>query len=142
MPGELSTLGANQALDWTTGRNAAYTATSGAAGRTTYLGLWTAALTDASTLATAGELAVAGYARQSVAWTAPTGDPSKTQNTSVITFGPFTADPANVTYCGLGSASSGTSGDFLMWWQLDVAKDAAINESIQFAAGALYMTLD
>ena len=135
MPGELSTFGANAALDGATGR-ATQTA------RTTYLALLTAAPNDASTLATMTEVSVAGYARQSVAWTAPTGDPSRTQNSAVLTFGPFTGDPPNVTHCALVSAASGTTGDFIMWWALDVAKDAAINESIQFAAGALYMTLD
>lgn len=136
MAGELSTVGANYALDIVTGRNA------GPGARTTYLALLSAAPTDASTLATMTELSTSGYARQSVAWTAPSGDPSSTQNSGTITFGPFTADPPNVTHCALVSASSGTTGDFLMWWSLTVAKDAAINESIQFAAGALVMTLD
>lgn len=135
MPGEFSTVGAGIGLDAVTGRA---TATA----RTTYLALLTAAPTDGSTLATMTELSVAGYARQTVAWTAPTGDPQSTQNSGVITFGPFTADPANVTHCALVSAASGTTGDFLMHWQLTAAKDAAINESIQFAAGALVMTLD
>lgn len=135
MPGELSTVGANIALDIVTGRAAIVA-------RATYLSLLSAAPADATTLATQTEVAVAGYARQTVVWTAPTGDPSRTQNSAVLTFGPFTGDPPNVTHCALGSAASGTAGDFLMFWTLDVAKDAAVNESIQFAAGALFMTLD
>lgn len=135
MPGELSTVGANIALDAVSGR---VTATA----RTTYLALLTAAPTDATTVAGMTEVSTAGYARQTVTWTAPTGDPARTQNSAVITFGPFTADPPNVTHCALVSSASGTTGDFLMFWTLDVAKDAATNESIQFAAGALYMTLD
>lgn len=135
MPGELSTVGANIALDATTGR-ATQTA------RTTYLALLSAAPGDATTLAGMSEVAVGGYARQAVTWTAPSGDPSRTQNSAILTFGPFTGDPPNVTHCALVSAASGTTGDFLMFWTLDVAKDAAVNESIQFAAGALYMTLD
>lgn len=135
MPGELSTVGANYALDIVTGRASIAT-------RLTYLALLTSAPTDATTLATMTEISVTGYARQTVTWTAPTGDPSRTQNTAVLTFGPFTQDPPNVTHCALVSAASGTAGDFLMFWALDVAKDAAVNESIQFAAGALYMTLD
>lgn len=130
MPGEASTVGANLALDAMTGRATVTT-------RTTYLALLTAAPTDASTLATMTELAVAGYARQTVAWGAPTGDPSESSNTGILTFGPFTADPANVTHCALVSAASGTTGDFVFWWALDVAKDAASGESIQFAVGAL-----
>lgn len=144
MPGEFSTVGANLALDYVTGRNLSYGVANaaGGAGRTTYLALCSAAPTDASTVGAMNEIATAGYARQTVTWTAPTGDPSRTQNSAVITFGPFTADPPNVTHCALVSSASGTGGDFLMFWALDVAKDAATNESIQFAAAALYMTLD
>jgi hypothetical protein len=135
MPGQMSTAGANIGLDAVTGR-ATQTA------RTTYLALLTSAPSDSTTLATMAELSAAGYARQSVAWTAPTGDPSSTNNSAVLTFGPFTADPANVTHCALVSAASGTTGDFLHHWQLDAAKDAALNESIQFAIAALVATLD
>lgn len=135
MAGEFSTAGSNIGLDAVTGRA---TQTS----RTTYLALLSAAPTDASTLASMTEISTAGYARQTVAWTAPTGDPASTNNSALLTFGPFSADPPNVTHCALVSASSGTSGDFLMWWALDVAKDAAINESIQVAIGGLAMTLD
>lgn len=135
MAGEMSTTGANIALDAATGR-ATQTA------RTVYLALLTAAGTDATTPATMTELSATGYARQSVAWTAPSGDPASTNNSGSVTFGPFLTDPANVPYCGLVSSSSGTGGDFLMYWTLAVAKDAAINESIQFAAGTLVMTQD
>lgn len=135
MAGELSTVGANNALDGAFGR---VTQTA----RTVYLALLTAAPTDASTLATMAEVTTSGYARQTCAFTAPTGDPSSTNNSAQLTFGPFTADPPNVTHCALVSASSGTSGDFIAWWALDVAKDAATNESIQVAIGGLTMTLD
>lgn len=138
MPGELSTVGANIALDAVTGRAAA-------ALRTTHLALLTAAPTDATTLDTMTELSATGYARQplaAAAWNAPSGDPSSTSNSGAITFGPFTTDPANVTHCALVSPLSGTTGDFLMHWALTAAKDAAINESIQFAAASLVMTLD
>lgn len=135
MAGELSTTGANIALDAATGR-ATQTA------RTTYLALLTAAPTDASTPATMTELSATGYARQAVTWSAPSGDPSSTSNSGTVTFGPFSTDPANVTHCALVSSSSGTTGDLVMWWSLTAAKDAAIGESIQFAAAALAMTLD
>lgn len=135
MPGELSTVGANIGLDAATGR-ATQTA------RTTYLALLTAAPSDSTTLASMTEVSTAGYARQSVTWAAPTGDPSSTSNSAVITFGPFTADPPNITHCALVSASSGTTGDFIMHWALTAAKDPATNESLQFAIGALVMTLD
>lgn len=135
MAGQLSTVGANIALDAATGR-ATQTA------RTTYLALLTAAPTDSTTIAALSEITTAGYARQAVTWSAPTGDPSSSGNSGTITFGPFTADPPNVTHCALVSSASGTAGDHIMYWTLDVAKDAAINESIEFAAGALTMTID
>jgi hypothetical protein len=135
MAGEFSTAGSNIALDAATGR---VTQTA----RTTYLALLSAAPNDASTLASMTEISTAGYARQAVAWTAPTGDPASTSNSGVLTFGPFSADPPNVTHCALVSALSGTTGDFIVWWALTVAKDAANGESIFFAIGALTMTLD
>lgn len=135
MAGEFSQKGAEIALDAWSGR-----ATQSA--RTTYLALLTAAPNDQSTLATMAEVSTSGYSRQAVTWTAPTGDPSATANSAPVVFGPFTADPPNVTYCALVSSASGTTGDFIGWWALDAAKDAANGESIQFNTAALSMTLD
>lgn len=127
MSGELTTVGAAIANDATHGR-----ATQSA--RSMYLMLGTSAPTDATTLATFAEVSTAGYARQVLTWAAPSGDPSTTSITAQVTFGPFSADPPNVTHCAEGSASSGTSGDLTWFWALDVAKDAASGESIQFAS--------
>lgn len=138
MAGEFSDVGSGYALDIVTGRAA------GPGARTTYLALLSAAPTDTSTTGAMNEISTAGYARQSVAWDAPAlvGGVPTTDNTSQITFGPFSADPPNVTHCALVSSSSGSGGDFIFWWALDTAKDAAINESIQFNAGALTIALD
>jgi hypothetical protein len=135
MPGEFSTVGANIALDAWSGR-ATQTA------RTTYLALLTAAPGDATTIAALAEITTAGYARQAVTWGAPTGDPAVTANSAPVVFGPFSADPPNVTHCALVSSASGTTGDHLGFWTLDTAKDAATGESIQFNTGALTMSLD
>lgn len=138
MAGELSTVGANNALDAVTGR-ATQTA------RTTYLALLTATPTDATTMATMTEVfapGASGYNRVAVTWSAPSGDPSSSSNTGALAFGPFTADPANVTHCALVSASTGTSGDFLFWWSLTTPRDAANGDTINFAAGALVANLD
>lgn len=135
MTGQASQVGANIMLDAVNGR-ATQTA------RTTYLVLLTAAPSDTTTLATMSEVSTAGYSRQSVTWGSPSGDPSSSSNTNTITFGPFTADPPNVTHLALVSASSGTTGDFLYYWTADVARDGAINDSIQVAIGALTMTQD
>jgi hypothetical protein len=134
MAGEASQAGANKMLDALTGR-ATQTA------QTTYLALCTTAPSDTAlgTELVAGN----GYARQSVAWTAPTGDPSSSENTSLITFGPFTTDFGNVTHVMLMDVSTGgTATNMLAWWAVDAAKDPANGDSITVAAGALTMTAD
>lgn len=135
MPGEASSVGAGLALDAMSGR-ATVTA------RTTYVALLTSAATDSTTLATMAEVTTAGYARQSVTWSTPSGDPRVTSNTNVITFGPFTADPPNITDCALVSAAAGTTGDFIYRWTLDTARDGISGDSASFAVGLLVMQLD
>jgi hypothetical protein len=135
LPGEASTTGANLGLDAMTGRVAI-------AARTTYLALLTAAPTDATTPATMVEVIAAGYARQSIAFSAPTGDPSATSNTATRTFGPFTADPPPVTHCALVTSASGTTGDLTFWWVANATIDAGINDTIEVAVGALVAQLD
>lgn len=138
MAGEASTAGSNIMLDAASGRS---TATA----RPTYLALLTATPTDATTMVSMTEIttpASQGYDREAVTWTVPTGDPASTENTALITFGPFTADLGNVTHVALVSALTGTAGDFIWWWAADVAKDPANGDSITIAAGALTMTCD
>lgn len=134
MTGEASTVGAGIALDAMNGR-ATQTA------RTTYLALLSAAPSDSTTLASMTEITTAGYGgRQSVTWGAPSGDPAVAANTNLITFGPFSADPANCVALALVSAASGTTGDFIYQWT--VSKDVGIGDSIQIAIGGLTMSLD
>lgn len=135
MTGEASTFGAGRALDAINGRA---TATA----RTVYLALLTTAPTDSTTLGTMVEVTTAGYARQSVTWGAPSGDPEVAANTNALTFGPFSADPPNIPYLALVSASSGTTGDFLYFWTADTARDGISGDSISVAIGALTMQLD
>ena len=107
-----------------------------------YLVLLSSAPSSTTTLATMAEITTAGYSRQSVTWGAPTAaDPRVSSNTNAITFGPFSADPPNVTHLALVSAASGTSGDFIYYWTADAARDAANGDSIQVAIGALSMSL-
>lgn len=142
MAGEFSDAGSNYALDLVTGRATnPFTASS----RTTYLALLSAAPSDTSTLATMTEITTSGYARQSVTWSTPalSGGIPETHNTSTVTFGPFTADPPNITHCALVSASSGTTGDFLIWWALTSARDPATGDSLSFAGTTgITITLD
>jgi hypothetical protein len=136
MPGQLSTVGANNALDGALGR---VTQTA----RTVYIALLTAAPTDATTNATMTEYTATGYARQSVAWAAPSGDPSATSNSGTLTFGPFTAGTgATVTHIACVSSASGTSGDFIAYWTLDASRTPATNDSLVFTAGDIDLDLD
>ena len=135
MSGQLSTVGANIALDAATGR-ATQTA------RTVYLALLTVVPTDSTTLASMTELTTTGYSRQACTFSAPASDPSTSSNTATITFGPFTADPPSVAYAALVSAASGTTGDFIAYWTADAAQDAANGQSIQISAGALTLSID
>jgi hypothetical protein len=135
MPGEATSVGAGFALDGLNGR-ATRTA------RTTYIALCTVAVTDTDTLASITEVTTAGYARQSVTWGAPSGDPQVSANTNALTFGPFTADPPSIGFLALVSAASGTSGDLLYRWTADTARDGITNDSITIAIGALTMSLD
>lgn len=136
MAGQPSTPGANKMLDALTGR-ATQTA------QTTYLALATTAPTDSALgteLTTPGSN---GYNRQAVTWTAPSGDPSSTGNSGVITFGPFSADLGNVTHLMLMDVSTGgTASNMLAYWTADVAKDPQNGDSITIASGALTMTAD
>ena len=135
MPGEATSVGAGKALDAINGR-ATQTA------RTTYVALLTVAATDANLISELTEVTTSGYARQSVTWSAPTGDPQVSSNTNAMTFGPFTADPPNITHLALVSSASGTSGDLLYRWQADTTRDGITNDSITIAVGALSMSLD
>ncbi len=129
MPGSTTIVGGQRYLDAITGRAAA-------AARTMFLAALTAAPTRATTMATMVEVAAAGYARQTVAYTAPTAaDPPVTSLAAGVTFGPFTADPPSVGWVALVSVSSGTAGEIVEFWTLDTAKDVGINDSLTAAAG-------
>lgn len=121
------------ALDAKTGR-ATQTA------RTVYLALLTAAPSASTTLATMSELTTAGYSRQAVTFSAPSGTPRSTSNTAGVTFGPFSADPPSVGWVALVSAASGTSGDLIDAWSVDAARDGISGDSLTVAAGALVLT--
>ena len=134
MGGQYTTAGANLAIDKTL-RNTGTSPTS------LYLGLATVAVTDASTLASITEVTTAGYSRQAVTFSAPSGDPSATANTADVTFGPFSADPPSIAYAFVTDAASGTSGTIYAYWD-GAAVDAATSESIVVRAGDLDFTLD
>jgi hypothetical protein len=94
--------------------------------------------TDATDMTMVIEVQTAGYARQPVAWSAPTSVyPAEQVNTGVITWGPFTADmlEAAVWVVEVTSAS-GTTGFALYAWQID-PEQVDTSQNIQVAAGDL-----
>ncbi|MFE4681528.1 hypothetical protein ACFRNJ_11920 [Streptomyces sp. NPDC056721] len=129
---------AGNALDFLTGRAVAYTAP-----RSTYLALL---LADPSSpagdgtydITTMSEVTTPGYARQQVVWTAPSGSPMTTANNALLFYGPFTADmTAPAQFAALVTSASGTTGQVIYAWPIDDPLQAATNESLQVAAGAL-----
>lgn len=137
MAGQASTVGSKIGLDACSGR-ATQTA------RTMYLALLTAACTDSTTMGTMTELTTPGtngYSRQSVTFTDPAAT-EESHNSALLVFGPFTTDLASCGYCALVSASTGTTGDLVWYWTLDVAKDPASGDTIEFAIGDLSMSLE
>lgn len=142
MPGEFSNDGAYKALDAVTGRATVTSATK-------YLALLTAAPSDTTTPATMTEYGATGYSRASLntsAWTTPALNGSsipETSNSGTITFGPFTAGTgATVTHCALVTSASGTTGTIEAIWTLDNSRTPGTNDSLQFAANALKLTVD
>lgn len=139
MPGELGRAGQQDALDAATGR-----AAPAFAAATTYMALCTADPgKNPANPGAINEVSASGYARQSVAWSAPSAaDPSESHNTGVLTFGPFTALPGTVTHCACVTSSSGSTGTMRAKWTLDNSKTPALNESLQFNASGLSLSLD
>lgn len=106
-----------------------------------YVALFTAAPTDAGggTEATGGSYARVQMTQADGTWDAPSGTPSNTQNTGVITFptssGAWSSGTA-LSHFGLMDSSSG--GNLLAWNALNVAQTvSASGVTPSFAAGDL-----
>ena len=109
-------------------RNTAYTPSA-----TLYLSLHTADPTDAGTGA---EVTGGSYARQTISFSAPSGNACS--NSTQVT---FTGMPAvTVTHVGIWSAS--TAGNLLFYGALTASKVVAAGESFAVASAALTVTLN
>lgn len=107
------------------------------------VGLWTQALTDASTGSSAGEVSGGGYARVGLArgtanWTVPSGGTCK--NNVVVNFGTASADWGTVTH--FAALNAATAGTILYWGQLTAQKIILNGDSASFAANSLVFTED
>lgn len=108
---------------------------------TVYVGLWTAALSAASTGSTAGEVSGTGYARAAVSNTttsfAHTSSQSKT-NVSPIAFPQAGGAWGTITNFAVLDAVS--AGNVLYWGPLSASVSPVLNDVPTFAASQLTVT--
>ena len=110
-------------------RNTSYTSPA-----TIYVALYTTDPTDSDT---GTEVAGNGYARQSVAFSAPSN--GATSNSAAVEFPQATGSWGTVAYIGLRDASS--SGNLLYHTALDASKTIATGDVFRIAIGSLSVTL-
>jgi hypothetical protein len=109
---------------------------------TPYLGLWTSAVDDTSTAATAGELTYTTYARQAVSSTNMSAAAAgSVTNDVAITFAAVTAGGGTVTYWMLCSSSSG-AGDNICWGTTTSTVISTTQTPPTVAVGGLVINLD
>lgn len=109
---------------------------------TLYVGLWTAALSDASVGTAGSEVSGGGYARVAVTNNAtnfPAASSGSKSNGTTITFPTASASWGTATYCGLTDAVTG--GNMLAWADLNSSKSIASGDTASFSIGALTITL-
>lgn len=120
-----------------------FNATTFTSPATLYFGLWTSALSDASTGSTAGEVSGGSYARVAVTANTtnfPAASGGAIANGTAITFPQATAGWGTVTYFGILSAAS--AGNLLGWADLTTSKTISTGDTAQFAIGDVAITLD
>lgn len=116
--------------------------TTGTATRPTnwYVALYTSAPSDSSTGSSGGtEVSGNGYSRQSVSWDAASGSGGTTSNSGTVTFTASGGSFGTVTHIGITDASSG--GNLLWHGAMTASKTVADGDSLQFAAGAIDLTI-
>lgn len=125
-----TTVAATAVLDFLSGRTTPrYTAA-----KNTYLSLHSGEPTSVGNK----EITTSGYARKQISWTAPSGSPTASVNTSQISFGPMNANMSvAATHAALVTSSSGTTGDLLYIWALPQSVTALNGETVDAASGSL-----
>ena len=109
-------------------RNVAYTSPTAL-----YVGLFTSTPSDS----TAGtEVSGGSYARQSVAFSFTSGDPSSVTNTAQITFPTSTASWGTVPPAGIYDAL--TYGNFLAYAELTLSSDFSTSNPKTIATGDIF----
>ncbi len=107
-----------------------------------YLALLTADPSSATTIAGLTEDATAGYARIAVSFSAATATlPAVSSNSSLLAFGPYTANQAlPCQWLALVTVSTGTTGWLLNTWTLSTPQQVSATQTIDIAAGILQIT--
>lgn len=112
--------------------------TSGTATRPTawYVSLYTVAPTDAGG---GTEVSGNGYSRQTVAWGTATGTGGTTDNTGAVSFTATGGNFGTIVAIGIHDASSG--GNLLWHGALSANKTVNDGDTLEFAAGAIDLTI-
>lgn len=101
---------------------------------TVYLALYTAAPSDAG-----GGTEVSGgsYARQSIAFAAPSGGVSS--NSALVSFTASGASWGTITHVGIFDAVS--AGNLMMWSPIDTNRTVNDGDTLEFAASSVSITV-
>lgn len=112
--------------------------TTGTATRPTswYVALFSSAPNDAGG---GTEISGNGYSRQSVSWDTASGTGGTTANSGAVSFTASGSGFGTVTHIGIFDASS--SGNLLWHGAMDASKTVASGDVLQFAAGAIDLTI-
>ena len=112
--------------------------TSGTATRPTawYVALYTVAPSDAGG---GTEVSGNGYIRQTVAWDTATGTGGTTDNTGAVSFTATGGNFGEIVAIGIHDASSG--GNLLWHGALSANKTVNDGDTLEFAAGAIDLTI-
>ncbi len=104
------------------------------------LALDTTTISDTDTGVTIGEPPDAnGYDRQVVAWDA--ADSAGADNTALESFGPnITSDWGSITDFGVVDTATYNSGGLVVFAALDTARAMTVDDTLEFAAGAITVT--
>lgn len=107
-----------------------------------YLALLTSDPTGQTTIAGLTEVTTSGYSRIPVTFSAATAaTPSVALNSSLLTFGPMSANMTLAAqWLAMVTVSSGTVGFLLNTWTLSTPQQVSATQTINIAAGALQIT--
>lgn len=107
---------------------------------TNYVGLFTAAPTDAGGGTEVSGGSYARVATTGATWNAASGNPASATNAATITFPTASASWGTVTH--FGEFDAATAGNLLRWGALTTSKTIGSGDTASFAAGSLTDTED